>query len=70
MAWDKAGNTYINDGYVNSRIAKVDKTASGLSRGENQETNRDSSARLTALLSTPKTTSSTWPTAAIAASRS
>jgi NHL repeat len=25
MAWDKAGNTYISDGYVNSRIAKVDK---------------------------------------------
>lgn len=26
MAWDKAGNTYISDGYVNSRIAKVDKS--------------------------------------------
>ncbi len=26
MAWDKAGNTYISDGYINSRIAKVDKT--------------------------------------------
>jgi hypothetical protein len=25
MAWDKAGNTYISDGYVNSRIAKVNK---------------------------------------------
>jgi DNA-binding beta-propeller fold protein YncE len=25
MAWDKAGNTYISDGYINSRIAKVDK---------------------------------------------
>jgi hypothetical protein len=25
MAWDGAGNTYISDGYVNSRIAKVDK---------------------------------------------
>lgn len=25
MAWDKEGNTYISDGYVNSRIAKVDK---------------------------------------------
>ena len=48
---------------------KLTKTASGLSRGENPETNRDSSALLTALLSTPKTTS-TWPTAAIAASRS
>jgi DNA-binding beta-propeller fold protein YncE len=25
MAWDPAGNTYISDGYVNSRVAKVDK---------------------------------------------
>ena len=25
MAWDKAGNTCISDGYINSRIAKVDK---------------------------------------------
>ena len=25
VAWDSAGNTYIGDGYINSRIAKVDK---------------------------------------------
>ena len=25
MTWDSAGNTYISDGYINSRIAKVDK---------------------------------------------
>src|SRR5438309_4209455 len=25
MAWDAAGNTYISDGYINSRIAKVDQ---------------------------------------------
>ena len=25
MAWDSAGNTYISDGYINSRIAKFDK---------------------------------------------
>ncbi|HEV2134344.1 MAG TPA: peptidyl-alpha-hydroxyglycine alpha-amidating lyase family protein [Terracidiphilus sp.] len=25
MAWDRAGNTYISDGYINSRIAKIDK---------------------------------------------
>ena len=30
MAWDKAGNTYISDGYVNSRIAKVDKNGNWL----------------------------------------
>src|SRR5947207_11196773 len=26
MEWDAAGNTYISDGYINSRIAKVDKS--------------------------------------------
>src|SRR6201994_1629543 len=25
MAWDAAGNTYISDGYVNSRVAKISK---------------------------------------------
>ena len=25
MAWDSAGNTYISDGYINSRVAKADK---------------------------------------------
>jgi DNA-binding beta-propeller fold protein YncE len=25
MAWDGAGNTYISDGYINSRVAKIDK---------------------------------------------
>jgi NHL repeat len=25
MAWDSAGNTYITDGYINTRVAKVDK---------------------------------------------
>ncbi len=25
MAWDAEGNTYISDGYINSRVAKVDK---------------------------------------------
>jgi NHL repeat-containing protein len=30
VAWDTAGNTYISDGYVNSRIAKVDKEGNWL----------------------------------------
>ena len=30
MTWDAAGNTYISDGYVNSRIAKVDKNGDWL----------------------------------------
>jgi hypothetical protein len=25
MAWDATGNTYISDGYINSRVAKIDK---------------------------------------------
>jgi DNA-binding beta-propeller fold protein YncE len=30
VAWDSAGNTYISDGYVNSRIAKVEKDGNWL----------------------------------------
>jgi hypothetical protein len=30
MAWDQAGNTYISDGYINSRVAKVDKKGNWL----------------------------------------
>ncbi|MGH9742793.1 MAG: peptidyl-alpha-hydroxyglycine alpha-amidating lyase family protein [Candidatus Acidiferrum sp.] len=30
MAWDAAGNTYFSDGYINSRVAKVDKDGNWL----------------------------------------
>jgi DNA-binding beta-propeller fold protein YncE len=30
VAWDAAGNTYITDGYVNSRVAKADKDGNWL----------------------------------------
>jgi hypothetical protein len=30
VTWDPAGNTYISDGYVNSRVAKVDKNGNWL----------------------------------------
>jgi hypothetical protein len=30
IAWDGAGNTYISDGYINSRVAKVDKNGNWL----------------------------------------
>jgi sugar lactone lactonase YvrE len=30
IAWDPAGNTYISDGYINSRVAKVDKNGKWL----------------------------------------
>ena len=30
MTWDQAGNTYISDGYINSRVAKVDPNGNWL----------------------------------------
>lgn len=30
VAWDSVGNTYISDGYINSRVAKVDKDGNWL----------------------------------------
>jgi DNA-binding beta-propeller fold protein YncE len=30
MAWDAAGNTFISDGYINSRVAKADKNGKWL----------------------------------------
>jgi DNA-binding beta-propeller fold protein YncE len=30
MAWDSAGNTYVSDGYINSRVAKIDKDGNWL----------------------------------------
>jgi DNA-binding beta-propeller fold protein YncE len=30
MTWDPAGNTYISDGYINSRVAKADKNGNWL----------------------------------------
>jgi streptogramin lyase len=30
VAWDATGNTYISDGYINSRVAKVDKDGNWL----------------------------------------
>ncbi len=30
VAWDSSGNTYISDGYINSRVAKVDKNGTWL----------------------------------------
>ena len=30
VAWDPAGNTYISDGYINSRVAKADKNGNWL----------------------------------------
>ena len=46
VAWDPAGNTYISDGYINSRVAKVDKNGNWIkSWGENPETGPGNSIR-------------------------
>jgi DNA-binding beta-propeller fold protein YncE len=45
VAWDAAGNAYISDGYINSRIAKVDKNGTWLKSWGEPATNPDSSAR-------------------------
>jgi DNA-binding beta-propeller fold protein YncE len=38
VAWDAAGNAYISDGYINSRIAKVDKNGNWLKSWGNKGT--------------------------------
>ena len=68
VTWDPAGNTYISDGYINSRVAKVDKNGKWLkSWGEPGEV-RANSTRRTASPPTRKATS-TSPIAATAAFR-
>ena len=53
MAWDAAGNTYISDGYINSRVAKVDKNGNWLKSWGEPGTSPVSSVCLTALRSMP-----------------
>lgn len=69
MAWDSAGNTYISDGYINSRIAKIDKDGNWIKSWGEPGTGRGSSVRRTA---SPRMTRGmcTWPIAATGASRS
>jgi NHL repeat len=38
VAWDAAGNAYISDGYINSRVAKVDKDGNWLKSWGNRGT--------------------------------
>ena len=51
VAWDKSNNAYISDGYVNSRIAKVDKDGKWIKPGVNPAANRGSSIPRIALRS-------------------
>ena len=47
VTWDAAGNAFISDGYINSRIAKVDSTVTGSSPGASAAISRESSTRRT-----------------------
>jgi len=47
MAWGPAGNVYISDGYINSRVAKADKNGTGSNRGH-KGASRANSPRRTA----------------------
>jgi len=33
VTWDPAGDIFISDGYINSRVAKLSKDATGSNRG-------------------------------------
>ena len=52
VAWDAAGNAFISDGYINSRVAKVDKDGEWLKSWGERGTGPDSSTRRTASRST------------------
>jgi hypothetical protein len=66
VAWDKAGDAFISDGYINSRVAKVDKDGS---HGETPARSPVNSTRRIRLRPTPMTTSMS-PIAATVESRS
>lgn len=69
VTWDAAGNTYISDGYINSRVAKVDKNGKWLkSFGEPGDQPGQFNTPHSIVADARET--STWPTAATAASRS
>ena len=38
VAWDVAGNTYISDGYINLRVAKVDRDGNGIKSWGDRDT--------------------------------
>jgi len=55
VAWDSAGNTYISEGYINSRIAEVDKDGNWLKSWSEPGTSPVNSTPRTALLMTLRT---------------
>ena len=69
VTWDPAGNIFVSDGYINSRVAKIDKNGNWLDVvGRRAATSRASSIRRTASPPTRRATS-TSPTASTGASR-
>ncbi len=68
ITWDSAGNGYISDGYINSRVAKIGPDGAWLGSFGTPGDGPASSTRRTASPWTPRTTS-TSPTAATGASR-
>ena len=54
VAWDNAGNTYISDGYINSRVAKVDKDGNWLKSWGDPATSPASSTRRTRIATDAK----------------
>ena len=69
VAWDTAGNTFISDGYINSRVAKVDKNGNWLkSWGDRGNGARPVQHAALRSRPTPRAMSMS-PTAAIAAFR-
>jgi hypothetical protein len=66
IAWDRSDDAYISDGYINSRIAKVDKTGQWIkSWGEP----RSGPGQLRIALRSTQRKMSTWRIAATAESR-
>ncbi len=69
VAFDAADNVYISDGYINSRVAKIDKNGVWVKQWGDREARQASSTPRTTSHPTRKATSM-WPTAATGASRS
>ena len=57
IAWDSAGNSYVTDGYINSRVAKYDKNGNWVKSWGEPETNLGNFCSRTALRWMRRTTS-------------
>jgi hypothetical protein len=69
VTWDAAGNTYISDGYINSRVAKVDKNGKWL-KSFGSPGDQPGQFNTPHSIAPMRKEISMWPTVAIAVSRS